>query len=65
MKAPMLIIDGNSILHANHNSTPLTVGDFQVQAIFGFLRSLRLLVRDSPTGTQTIVLWDGRAAIDS
>lgn len=61
MKAPMLIIDGNSILHANHNGTPLTVGDFQVQAIFGFLRSLRLLVRDSPAGTQTIVLWDGKA----
>jgi 5'-3' exonuclease len=61
MKPPMMVIDGNSILHANHNSTPLTVGDFQVQAIFGFLRSLRLLLRDAASNTQVVVLWDGRA----
>lgn len=57
----MNVIDGNSIAHANHNTTKLTVGDFEVQAIFGFLRSLRFIMRDTRADTQLVVLWDGRA----
>jgi 5'-3' exonuclease len=57
----ILLIDGNSIAHANHNGTVLTVGDFQVQAIFGFLKSLRALMGIMPAETELIVLWDGKA----
>lgn len=55
-----LLVDGNSIAHANHNATPLTVGDFQVQAIFGFLRSMNALRQKYPKA-EIIVLWDGKA----
>lgn len=55
-----LLVDGNSIAHANHNATPLTVGDFQVQAIFGFLRSMNALAEKYPN-SEMIVLWDGKA----
>lgn len=56
----IFVVDGNSILHANHNATPLTVGGMQVQAIFGFLRSMRVLLRSSAR-KEVIVLWDGKA----
>lgn len=56
----LLIIDGNSIAHANHNAMRLTVGDLQVQAIFGFLKSVRLMLERDPKA-KPIVLWDGRA----
>lgn len=55
-----IIIDGNSIGHANHNGTVLSVGDFQVQAIFGVLKSVAAIRRDNP-GWAILVLWDGRA----
>lgn len=61
MKPLLIVIDGNSIAHANHNTTKLTVGDFEVQAIFGFLRSLRFIMRNERADTQVVVLWDGRA----
>jgi DNA polymerase-1 len=54
-------IDGNSIAHANHNANVLSVGDFQVQAIFGFLKSLRALMARAPHGSSVMVLWDGKA----
>jgi DNA polymerase-1 len=57
----VLLIDGNSIAHANHNATALTVGDFQTQAIFGFLKSLRLLMSSTIGHKEPIVLWDGKA----
>lgn len=57
----ILLIDGNSIAHACHNSPVLTVGDMQVQAVFGFLRSLHGLLEHTPGRVQPIVLWDGRA----
>lgn len=56
-----LAIDGNSIAHAHHNATKLSVGGFEVQAIFGFVRSLRMLMEDAGPGTIPTVLWDGRA----
>jgi DNA polymerase-1 len=61
MSKHILLVDGNSIAHANHNATPLTVGGFQVQAIFGFLRSMNALLEKTPGEKEIIVLWDGRA----
>lgn len=55
-----LIIDGSNIMHANHNATKLSIGGFQVQAIFGTLKSMRALLQANP-GAEPIVLWDGRA----
>lgn len=60
MKKHILLIDGNSIAHANHNANVLSVGDFQTQAIFGFLKSLRHLKNKWPRA-EIIVLWDGKA----
>lgn len=58
----ILLIDGNSLMHANHNATALTVGGMQVQAIFGVLKSLRSLMQQTVGGNkEIIVLWDGRA----
>lgn len=56
---PMLL-DANSIGFAAQNGTKLTVGERQVQAIFGFLRSLRGAVQKFPN-YKPIVLWDGKA----
>lgn len=55
-----LLIDGNSIGHANHNMAKLTVGAAEVQAIFGFLKSMRAM-HDRFHDIVPIVLWDGRA----
>lgn len=60
MSKHFLIVDGNSLAHANHNTTPLTVGDFQVQSIFGCLRSAQKLAEMYPRSEQ-IWLWDGKA----
>lgn len=60
-KKHILLVDGNSIAHANHNANTLTVGGVQVQAIFGVLKSLRHLLQETPGDKQVIVLWDGRA----
>lgn len=57
----VILLDGNSIAHANHNATALTVGDFQTQAIFGFLKSIRLLMSKTIGQKELIVLWDGKA----
>lgn len=55
-----LIIDGNSVCHAAHNSTKLTVGSMQTQAIFGMLKSMRVLSEKFPM-LSSLVLWDGEA----
>lgn len=57
----VLLVDGNSIAHANNNASVLTVGDFEVQAIFGFLKSMRHLLQKTPGEKELIVLWDGKA----
>jgi DNA polymerase-1 len=56
----LLIIDGNALGHAYHRATRLTVGDFEVQAIFGMVREMRSLRITAP-GAQIVVLWDGYA----
>lgn len=55
-----IIVDANSLGHAFHNSTKLTVGDFQTQAIFGVVKAIRELVTSMPD-RRLLVLWDGRA----
>jgi len=61
MAKHILLVDGNSIAHANHNGAILSVGGFQVQAIFGFLKSMRALLNATPGDKEIIVLWDGKA----
>jgi 5'-3' exonuclease len=56
----LLAVDGNSIAHANDQANTLTVGTMEVQAIFGFLHSMRKLMQTYPNGTP-LILWDGRA----
>lgn len=56
----ILLVDGNSIAHANNNAATLTVGGKEVQAIFGFLKSMRALLHDNP-GAAAKIIWDGRA----
>lgn len=58
--AKYLLIDGNSLGFAAQSSSKLTVGDEEVQAIFGFLRSLQKVLKSYPNYTP-ICLWDGRA----
>lgn len=58
---PILLVDGNSLGHANHHATKLTVGGLQVQAIFGFLKSLRSILNTKAIGYTPIILWDGDA----
>lgn len=58
----ILLVDGNSITHANHNASILTCGEMQTQAIFGVLKSLRALMASTPgNNKELIVLWDGKA----
>lgn len=60
-KPIMIVVDGNSIAHANHNATILTAGTMQVQAIFGVLKSLRALLQSTPGKKEVLILWDGKA----
>ena len=54
------LVDGNSIGHANHNATKLTVGGMETQAIFGVVKSIHALVKEDPSAS-TLVLWDGKS----
>lgn len=61
-KKHVFVVDGNSLAHANHNGTTLTVGGMQVQAIFGMLKSISALMRDAPgDNKELLILWDGKA----
>lgn len=53
-----ILIDCNSIGHAAHNSPRLTVGDMEVQAVFGTLRTLRGIAESYPDW-RIWLLWDG------
>ena len=55
-----LSVDGNSIGHAKHNATKLTVGEMETQAIFGVVKSVHALAKNHP-GWNMAVLWDGKA----
>jgi 5'-3' exonuclease len=55
-----LLIDGNSVGHAAQRGGKLTAGDMEVQALFGFIRSMRATIENNP-GFRPVVLWDGRS----
>lgn len=55
-----LLIDGNSIGFAAHRTTKLHAGTQEVQAVFGFMKSLRSLL-GTYKDYMPIVLWDGRS----
>ncbi len=56
----VILIDMNSVGHANNAATRLTAGDLETQAIFGTLNSVRDLMMKYE-GFTPIGLWDGRA----
>lgn len=53
-----MLIDGNSLGHYFNNAKQLSIGEMQVQAIYGFLRGLRAEIA-SFQNYQPVVLWDG------
>lgn len=55
----LLIIDGNAIAHAAHAGRPLSVGGQNVQAVFGTIKTVRML-KLAYSAFRPIVLWDGR-----
>lgn len=55
----VLLIDGNSVGFSAHSTTKLTAGDQETQAIFGFIRTMRVLRESWPY--KPIILWDGRS----
>lgn len=55
-----MFIDGNSLGFAAQAMPKLQSGGVQTQAVFGFLRSLRL-VQDENPDAQLTVFWDGKS----
>lgn len=58
--ANTILVDASNRVYAHHLANKLTVGQFQVQAIFGIVREIHALVERNP-GWSPIVLWDGYA----
>ena len=56
----LCLIDGNSIGFAAQSSPKLTVGDREVQALFGFLKSTRVIL-STYRDRSPVVLWDGKS----
>ena len=56
----VMLIDGNSIGFASHQSTKLVYDNQPVQAIFGFIKTLKRL-KERFSGFEPIVLWDGES----
>jgi 5'-3' exonuclease len=54
-----ILIDANAIGRASHAATKLTVGTFQTQAIYGFIRTVSALARENPR-SPILTLWDGK-----
>lgn len=53
------LFDSHAIGYAAQDGTRLTVGDREVQAIFGSIRSVRRYVKE--LGARPLMLWDGKA----
>lgn len=53
-----LLIDGMNIGHAAQSMQKLHVGSAEVQAIYGFIRTIRQIIETYPQA-DPIVLWDG------
>lgn len=56
----VMLIDGNSIGFASHQSTKLTYNNEPVQAIFGFIKTLKRL-KERFRDYEPIILWDGES----
>lgn len=57
----LLIIDANNIAAAANSTTKLHAGEMEVQAIFGFLRTLRAAQSIYGALMKPICCWDGRS----
>lgn len=55
-----VLVDGSNIAHANDKGAKLTVGTKNTQAIYGMLRSMRVLLTEH-RDWNLLTLWDGRA----
>lgn len=55
-----LLLDANSIGFAAQSMNKLTANGQETQAIYGFLRSIRVMCDENPTA-EPIVFWDGRS----
>lgn len=60
MKKDLMTIDGKSVLYASHYTKPLTYNGKSIQALFGFLKTLKRLKNENPA-LKPIVTWDGHA----
>lgn len=60
MSDAIVLIDGNAIGNHFHHAATLTVGSFETQAVFGFVKMLRALAVNFPVH-DLMSLWDGRA----
>lgn len=58
MSKNYLLIDGMNLGHISHAGHKLTLGSLEVQAIYGFIRSLRANIAIYNNYTP-VVLWDG------
>ena len=58
MSKNYMIVDGNSLGHFYNNSGKLSIGEMQVQAIYGFFRGLKQQVANFQNYTP-VVAWDG------
>lgn len=56
----VMLVDVNGVGYASNSVAKLTVGDYEVQAIFGTLNSIRELRLKNPNHSQ-VILWDGKA----
>lgn len=54
------IIDGNSLGYKYQNGVKLCAAGFETQAIFGFVKAMRLLIVENPNDKQ-VVLWDAHS----
>lgn len=52
-----ILVDGNAVGYAEHNATTLTMGEFQTQAVFGFVKKMHRLASEYPVHAIN-VLWD-------
>lgn len=61
MSRGLLVIDGSNIGYAASSMRRLTVGDLEVQGVFGTIRTVRKLLALYGSRLTPIVLWDGRS----
>lgn len=61
MTERLLAVDGNSIGYASHHGRKLHNNGMEIQAVFGFLKTIQKLLRTMRTATTSVrplILWD-------